>query len=191
MKIFVFGNPDLAGDNIALRILPKLQKKFPLIQFIHKDPLENWVLYDEDPSGRRLNDRQICDQEFENTKIINSKECRILNDRRIYDKKLNNEKKIDDSIVIIDAVQGITKVRVFNDLRQFISAHKKLTMHDFDLYDELMLLQKLKKLPKVAIIGIPWGESEKDIWNDLLKIIQATSLSKNAKRRTYKGRRRG
>ena len=51
-----------------------------------------------------------------------------------------------------------------------------MTMHDFDLYDELALLQKLKKLPKVAIIGIPWGESEKDIWNDLLKTIQSISL---------------
>src|SRR3989344_1461269 len=131
MKIFVFGNPDLAGDNIALRILPKLRKKFPLIQFIHKDPLENWVLDDEEPSGRRLNDRQICDQKIENKKIINSKKCRTSDDRRIYDKKLNDKKESEESIVIIDAVQGITKVRVFNDLRQFISAHKKLTMHDF------------------------------------------------------------
>ena len=86
MKIFVFGNPDLAGDNIALRILPKLQKKFPLIQFIHKDPLENWTLDNGEPSGRRFNDRQICDQKFENKKIINSKTCRTSDDRRIYDK---------------------------------------------------------------------------------------------------------
>jgi len=147
MKIFVFGNPDLAGDNMALRILPKLQKKFPLIQFIHKDPLENWTLDNGEPSGRRLNDRQICDQESEKEKII-----------------------------IIDAVQGISEVKIFEDLKQFVATHRRITMHDFDLYDELALLQKLKKLPKVAIIGIPWGESEKDIWNDLLKTIQAISL---------------
>jgi len=147
MKIFVFGNPDLAGDNMALRILPKLQKKFPLIQFIHKDPLENWTLDNGEPSGRRLNDRQICDQESEKEKII-----------------------------IIDAVKGISKVTVFGGLENFTAAHKRMTMHDFDLYDELALLQKLKKLPKVAIIGIPWGESEKDIWNDLLKTIQSISL---------------
>jgi len=147
MKIFVFGNPDLAGDNIALRILPKLRKKIPLIQFIHKDPLENWTLDNEDPSGRRLNDRQICDQESKKEKII-----------------------------IIDAVKGISKVTMFDGLENFTAAHKRMTMHDFDLYDELALLQKLKKLPKVAIIGIPWGESEKDIWNDLLKTIQAISL---------------
>ena len=147
MKIFVFGNPDLAGDNIALRILPKLQKKFPLIQFIHKDPLENWTLDNGEPSGRRLNDRQICDQESEKEKIV-----------------------------IIDAVKGISKVTMFDGLENFTAAHKRMTMHDFDLYDELALLQKLKKLPKVAIIGIPWGESEKDIWNDLLKTIQSISL---------------
>ncbi|TAN57989.1 hypothetical protein EPN15_02395 [Patescibacteria group bacterium] len=173
MKIFVFGNPDLAGDNIALRILPKLRKKFPLIQFIHKDPLENWVSDNEDQSGRRLIDRQICDQKIENKKIIDFKGCRISDDRQIYDKKLNNGKKIHDSIVIIDAVQGIIKVRVFNDLRQFISVHKKLTMHDFDLYDELMLLQKLKILPKIAIIGIPWGVKEKDIWKSLVSVISS------------------
>ena len=147
MKIFVFGNPDLAGDNMALRILPKLQKKFPLIQFIHKDPLENWTLDNGEPSGRRLNDRQICDQESEKEKII-----------------------------IIDAVKGISKVTVFDGLENFTAAHKRMTMHDFDLYDELALFQKLKKLPKVAIIGIPRGESEKDIWNDLLKTIQSISL---------------
>ena len=147
MKIFVFGNPDLASDNIALRILPKLQKKFPLIQFIHKDPLENWTLDNGELSGRRLNDRQICDQKPEKEKII-----------------------------IIDAVKGISKVTVFDGLENFTAVHKRITMHDFDLYDELALLQKLKKLPKVAIIGIQWGESEKDIWNDLLKTIQAISL---------------
>ena len=147
MKIFVFGNPDLAGDNMALRILPKLQKKFPLIQFIHKDPLENWTLDNGELSGRRLNDRQICDQKPEKEKII-----------------------------IIDTVKGISKVTMFDGLENFTAAHKRMTMHDFDLYDELALLQKLKKLPKVAIIGIPWGESEKDIWNDLLKTIQAISL---------------
>ena len=137
----------MASDNIALRILPKLQKKFPLIQFIHKDPLENWVLDNEDPSGRRLNDRQICDQKPEKEKII-----------------------------IIDTVKGISKVTVFDGLENFTAVHKRITMHDFDLYDELALLQKLKKLPKVAIIGIPWGESEKNIWNDLLKTIQSISL---------------
>ena len=171
MKIFVFGNPDLAGDNMALRILPKLQKKFPLIQFIHKDPLENLTLDNGEPSGRRLNDRQICDQKLENKKIINFKGCRTSDDRRIYDKKESEE-----SIVIIDAVQGISKVTVFDGLENFTAAHKRMTMHDFDLYDELVLLKKLKKLPKVAIIGIPWGESEKDIWNDLLKTIQSISL---------------
>ncbi len=144
MKIFVFGNPDLADDNIVLRILPKLLKKFPLIQFIHKDPLENWVLENMDSSGRRLNDRQICDQESEKEKLI-----------------------------IIDAIQGISKVTVFDGLKNFTAAHKRMTMHDFDLYDELILLQKLKKLPKIAIIGIPWGEKEKNIWKNLVSVISS------------------
>lgn len=145
MKIFVLGNPDLRSDDIAVRILPRLKIQFPKIEFKHIDPLEGF------------GDNQIC---------------RTSDDRQIYDKKLSNEK---ENIVIIDAVQGISKVKRFDDLAQFVSAHRKLTMHDFDLYDELILLQKLKKLPKVAIIGLPWGVFENEIWDDLVKTIQSIS----------------
>ena len=118
----------MEDDNIAVRILPRLKKQFPEIEFKHIDPLEGFM---------------------EN--LINQ-----------------NEK-----IVIIDAVKGISEVTLFDDLSRFTAAHRRMTMHDFDLYDDLVLLQKLKKLPKIAIIGIPWGVSEKDIWNNLAKIIQS------------------
>lgn len=146
MKIFVLGNLDLKGDDIVMRLLPKLKKQFPKIKFKHIDPLEGF--------GENLI-------------------CSISDDRRIYDKK---ESGGNEQIIIIDAIKGISKVKRFDDLAQFVSAHKRLTMHDFDLYDELILLQKLKKLPKIAIIGLPWGVSEKDIWNDLTIFIQAISL---------------
>lgn len=42
MKIFVFGNADLAVDSLPLRILPELQKRFPHIEFIAADPNEEW-----------------------------------------------------------------------------------------------------------------------------------------------------
>ena len=150
MKIFVLGNPDLAGDDIAQRILPRLKKQFPNIGFKHIDPLEGF--------GENL----MC-----RTSDLPAGRQAIV---RMYDKSLNDPK---EGIVIIDAVKGISKVTLFNNLNRFTAAHRRMTMHDFDLYDELILLQKLKKLPKIAIIGIPWGVSEKDIWNNLAKIIQS------------------
>ena len=38
--IFVFGNPDLKNDSLGVKLLPKLRKKFPEINFVHLDPLE-------------------------------------------------------------------------------------------------------------------------------------------------------
>ncbi len=40
MKILVFGNPLLEFDNLPLKLIPKLQKKFPKIEFIEFDPTE-------------------------------------------------------------------------------------------------------------------------------------------------------
>jgi hypothetical protein len=47
MKVFVFGNEDLTEDNLPIRILPELQKKFPEIEFEIKDPNEEWEIPEE------------------------------------------------------------------------------------------------------------------------------------------------
>jgi len=41
MKILVFGNPLVEKDNLALKLIPKLKKEFPKIEFKHLDPNEN------------------------------------------------------------------------------------------------------------------------------------------------------
>jgi Ni,Fe-hydrogenase maturation factor len=41
MRILVFGNPLVEKDNLVLKILPKLEKEFPKIEFKHLDPNEN------------------------------------------------------------------------------------------------------------------------------------------------------
>ena len=43
MTIYIFGNPDLQFDSLPIKILPKLQKKFPAIKFKIKDPNEEWA----------------------------------------------------------------------------------------------------------------------------------------------------
>ena len=42
MKIFIFGNEDLQNDSVPLRILSKLEEKFPKIEFVLVDPNEEW-----------------------------------------------------------------------------------------------------------------------------------------------------
>lgn len=55
MNISVFGNPDLAFDNLPLKLLPQLQEFFPSIHFTVEDPneldlppedLEEWLIID-------------------------------------------------------------------------------------------------------------------------------------------------
>lgn len=41
MKIFVFGNPDVEIDAIAVKIMSDLQEKFPNFEFVQKDPNED------------------------------------------------------------------------------------------------------------------------------------------------------
>ena len=41
MKFLVFGNPLVEKDNLALKLLPKLKKEFPEIEFKEFDPTEN------------------------------------------------------------------------------------------------------------------------------------------------------
>jgi Ni,Fe-hydrogenase maturation factor len=41
ITIYVFGNPLLEFDNLPLKMLPKLRRKFPKINFIEADPNEN------------------------------------------------------------------------------------------------------------------------------------------------------
>lgn len=42
MKIYVFGNPLVAEDSLAIHILPQLRKQFPDIHFKVVDPNENF-----------------------------------------------------------------------------------------------------------------------------------------------------
>jgi len=44
MTVFVFGNPDIKGDSLPLKILPELRKRCPEIDFQMKDPNEDFEL---------------------------------------------------------------------------------------------------------------------------------------------------
>jgi len=73
-------------------------------------------------------------------------------------------------LIIIDTVEGIKKVVVIDDLEK-IQTGKIYSLHDFDLAFNLKLLQKIGKLKKVKIFGVPMEGDEKEILEQLEKSI--------------------
>ena len=60
----------------------------------------------------------------------------------------------ESELIIIDTVVGIDKPTVFENLENF-SAPPRVSAHDFDAYTNLKYLQKLGKIKKIEIIGLP------------------------------------
>lgn len=83
----------------------------------------------------------------------------------------NEEWDVPEELVIIDTVQGIRAVTVFDDLAAFAPA-PRVTMHDFDAYANLRLLQKLGKLRKIKIIGIPAAAPENEALQEAILAIK-------------------
>jgi len=64
---------------------------------------------------------------------------------------------------ILDLAEGIDRVVVFSNLDKFVR-NKGTSVHDYDLFMELKLQQKLGRLPEILkIIAIPTTMPEKEI----------------------------
>lgn len=70
----------------------------------------------------------------------------------------------------IDTVLGIDKVTVFHDL-DFFAYSPRVTVHDYDLPLHLGLLQKLGKLKKITIIGVPAKSNEVKILHEVINSL--------------------
>jgi hypothetical protein len=103
--VSVFGNEMEEQDNLAVRLVPELEKRFKEIEFRISDPTETL----EPPS---------------------------------------------DPWVILDVGMGIEEVVVIEDLGD-LDFVKGQSVHDYDVYMELRLKEKLGKLPKIKILLIP------------------------------------
>jgi len=60
----------------------------------------------------------------------------------------------DTDLWIIDTVLGIHEVTLFTSLEE-IETTQSLTVHDYDLYMDLQLMKKLRKIKSFNIIGVP------------------------------------
>lgn len=49
MNIYVFGNDAVPEDAAAVRLMPVLSRRFPLMTFIPTDPTEEWIGPGDDP----------------------------------------------------------------------------------------------------------------------------------------------
>lgn len=82
----------------------------------------------------------------------------------------NEEWEVPEELIIIDTVVGIDTVKVFDDLKKFVPA-PNISMHDFDAYANLRFLEKLGKLRKVKIIGVPARINPDSLLKNLVDII--------------------
>ena len=87
----------------------------------------------------------------------------------------NEEWDTSKEIIIIDTVKGINKVQVFSDLKSFTPS-PKITLHDFDVLDNLRLLEKIGKLPKIKIVALPATISERKALEEVSAILTANLL---------------
>ncbi len=84
----------------------------------------------------------------------------------------NEELEFPVQITVMDTVEGIKDVRLFNGLESFVSAPRN-SVHDFDALASLRMLQKLGKVRKVLVIGIPSGADEKKTLDQVSAILRA------------------
>lgn len=78
-------------------------------------------------------------------------------------------------LCVIDTVIGIKKVAVFNDISVF-EKKPAISLHDFDLYANLILMKKLGKFTGCIIIGVPPDYAEKKAYKELTdKILKLTA----------------
>lgn len=83
-----------------------------------------------------------------------------------------NLKPIDKELIIIDTVEGIEKVVFIDDIKK-LETGKIFSLHDFDLAFNLKLLQKIGKLKRVKIFAVPMEGDEKEILEELTKIMRS------------------
>jgi len=84
----------------------------------------------------------------------------------------NEEWDVPEELTIIDTVEGAEKVTVFDDLAKFVKA-PRLTLHDFDALTNLLYLQKLGKLKKIKILGVPTKAQPDEILAAISSILSA------------------
>ena len=91
--------------------------------------------------------------------------CESLNEILDY---LNYER-----VFILDTVKGIKDISIIDDL-EVLKERKIYTLHDFDLSLYLKLVNKIKKIKNLKIIGIPVGYDKEDAKEKIVNLLTQT-----------------
>jgi len=83
-----------------------------------------------------------------------------------------NLEPINKELIIIDTVENIKNVILIDDIEK-LKTSKIYSLHDFDLAFNLKLLKKIGKLKKVNIFGVPMSGNEREILEQLEKLIKS------------------
>ncbi len=72
--------------------------------------------------------------------------------------------------IIIDTVEGIDKVELFDDVKK-INSPRWVSLHDYDLAMHLSLIKKLYPDLKIRIIGVPQRGNGENIFKEVVSIL--------------------
>lgn len=75
-----------------------------------------------------------------------------------------------DRVFILDTVKGIKDVSIIKDF-DLLKERKMFTLHDFDLSLFLKLLNKIKEMKNLSIIGIPIGYQKEEAEEKIKRIL--------------------
>ena len=104
MKILVFGNKLVEKDNLALKIMPKLQELFPEIQFKEFDPTES---LEKETENKNLNIIDVAEG-INKVRIINNlNQLETIKPYSMHDFDLAYNLKLLKKINLIDNVNII------------------------------------------------------------------------------------
>jgi hypothetical protein len=82
----------------------------------------------------------------------------------------NEDWDIPEDLIVLDTVVGIHAVTLFEGLENFAAA-PHVSVHDFDAYANLRLLEKLGKVTRVRIIGIPAGVKKDAVRTEVVELL--------------------
>ena len=91
--------------------------------------------------------------------------CESLNEILDY---LNYER-----VFILDTVKGIKDISIIDDI-EILKERKIYTLHDFDLGLYLKLINRIKKIKNLKIIGIPVGYDKEDAKEKIVNLLTQT-----------------
>lgn len=83
----------------------------------------------------------------------------------------------DGELIIIDTIMDIKDVIAINDINK-IKNSPRYSMHDFDLGFNLKLLEKIGKLKKITIFGVPAKIKKRVAIKQLVNAIKKEKLVK-------------